>query len=1006
MPAAETDDELVAGTQSPPASTRRSGRQSARQSMQREPNVRSSARKRKRDDHVVEVGDKTVTENEDFSMISMETLQSAKESSFLRDSRSKALPTIAEQPAHPEISVASVSYLPSSPPRRSIAQPVEYPEITEEAAEAGEALRRSAKYDAMSWRPTGTAKVLGGVAALRNSLSNSRDHAPEWDHQAGNWQPADANAFRDAPMRRDSGQPAPVFTADGALDISSDEDDIGDDLEYDHDDMQEVHDYDGRQDEQEAHDEEQFHDDEAVQDEEEVIDVNADESGEYQEEEDEDIWQEASRSVHSIKDHSMASRNHVVSAVDEEERERRKRSPQNLDDFFADEPLQPRRAKIPRTWRRSSGIELSYVDSPGYGLVAAQGTHVDKGQEAPQEEAEERKGSTDGSRILTPPSTDDERHAQAMAAAAAEMDPSSEILQPDAEATRFHSDVIGHNVEVEVDDEVDYEDEEVDGSEAGSEGDNADHDPADDTGVFFTHPLQQVPARMNTPLLAEQPRRPPRPARRETVNLTELLNLDAGTSPAKAQPPSARAKQSPKKPAENSLLQRMEQRRRYGRPVEISTNPLAGVLALDDRSSPAKKRILHRDEATENTRPASSGRSVNTAQRQQNQEVLKQAKQICEQNRTYGRHYRSKVPAGSAIIDRTETTASQTADSSRLLPSHDVSAISTSFRSYEERLNVESPQKVRVNFNESSSMLPLSPGKHARPPLFDQPAATKPTTATPAPVSQAQTERKEAQAPEGGLLKRLWTAVVGPNESQEGFPAKPWSATHPPAPIAQPPKTNKSPVEPAPRQRPAQVPPPDNDSSLLEGTCPPALRAALRARYGVLSNTHPWRLYHMRTLHRLHNSRCSGRPDTLVPRDSARLPAVIAEVVGQTPRSITGRPFVFTAAHAHVVQAFLALLVPAHVVDGMRSGEVMPLGDRLTKELRGDRARGDEVLRRDGLKDPVWRVRPGDKAGPGAWVESLTGEIEVEFVIRALGDVVAEEQRAAKKRRLARSEQQ
>ena len=64
------------------------------------------------------------------------------------------------------------------------------------------------------------------------------------------------------------------------------------------------------------------------------------------------------------------------------------------------------------------------------------------------------------------------------------------------------------------------------------------------------------------------------------------------------------------------------------------------------------------------------------------------------------------------------------------------------------------------------------------------------------------------------------------------------------------------------------------------------------------------------------------------------------------------------------------------------------------------------MLRRDGLKDPVWQVRPGEKAGPGAWVESLTGEIEVEFVIRALGDVVAEEQRAAKKRRLARLEQQ
>jgi hypothetical protein len=103
--------------------------------------------------------------------------------------------------------------------------------------------------------------------------------------------------------------------------------------------------------------------------------------------------------------------------------------------------------------------------------------------------------------------------------------------------------------------------------------------------------------------------------------------------------------------------------------------------------------------------------------------------------------------------------------------------------------------------------------------------------------------------------------------------------------------------------------------------------------------------------------------------------------------------YTFTKQHAYVVQAFLSLFVPAHVVEGMLSGEVESLGDRLTGELRGVAARGDS-LRRDGMYDSVWTA-----SNVGEWVDQLKGEIGVQFVVRALGDVVAEEQRVRKRRR-------
>jgi hypothetical protein len=676
-----------------------------------------------------------------------------------------------------------------------------------------------------------------------------------------------------------------------------------------------------------------------------------------------DLWQEeASRSA-IASPRAVAPSTAATEGGSEPIEPERARYHNNIDDLFSDQTNKPRRPKIPRTWRRSSGISLSYADSPGHGLMQ----HTAEGEaEETEEEGAERKGSADGSRILTPPSTDDEQ----LIAPDVEVDPSSEISQPDAEATRFQSDVvIAEETDTELDESAQDEDEPT------SEEVVDPRDENDDTGLFFQDDVPRASTYIQTPRFHEPPRRRPRPARRDTVDLTGILNV--GSSPRKPEATPKRHEPVAETTAQNSVVKKLAQRKRFGRPVEVQhvegqtsletsdySVAAAGVKKFGRKTRPPGNN--HRPAVTSDSQ-SWSARNTHPEDSAENIDVLERAKVICETNRAERVEsvdlMRQPVAAPPAAIGESELVGA--------------SNITTSFRSYEERLNLDSPGKMKVKFNDSSSAIRLpSPSKHTVPPLFRAPIS-KSDQRNPA-VDQPDSSSSEAAKP--GILARLTNKLWSGRDNATNPPEEP-SLTNddPPTQISSKSTTSTSLLE---------------ETSLLEGSFPPDLRTALRTRYGVLSSSFPWRLYHMRTLHRLHNSLFSGRRDTLVPSSGA-LPRSLAHLVSSKQLSITEVEFTFTKQHAYIVQAFLSLLVPAHVIEGMLNGEVEALGDRLTGELRGVAAKGDEVLRRSGMHDAVWTA-----SDTATWVDSLTGEIGVQFVVKALGDVVAQEQRLRKRSRI------
>ena len=274
-----------------------------------------------------------------------------------------------------------------------------------------------------------------------------------------------------------------------------------------------------------------------------------------------------------------------------------------------------------------------------------------------------------------------------------------------------------------------------------------------------------------------------------------------------------------------------------------------------------------------------------------------------------------------------------------------------SIRSYEEHLNIESPQKIRVKFGDStlttardSSVLEA---KKEYPPLFSQ-SAPRTTAATsearasdPTPPQQKSHRPPEPTLQGPSLLNRLtstlWTSLIRPTG--------PSSVT--PTPVLTEPEPIYSPV----------------------------LRHEIRARYGVVPSCHPWTMTHMRTLHRLLNSCTSGRYDSIVPK-SGPLPFQLKPLINQKITSITPSwSFTFTAQHGQVVEAFMQTLVEPHITDAIKDGSVDFVGDRAAWIHRGwfgDR-HGDFVVfeHEEGVVEPKTGVM-----------------IEREWVARAVGNCI------------------
>ncbi|KAI7594195.1 3-phytase [Hortaea werneckii] len=292
----------------------------------------------------------------------------------------------------------------------------------------------------------------------------------------------------------------------------------------------------------------------------------------------------------------------------------------------------------------------------------------------------------------------------------------------------------------------------------------------------------------------------------------------------------------------------------------------------------------------------------------------------------------------------------------------------STFRSYEEFLNRDSPTKVQVKFGDSLNSSLLAPKKEYSS-LFAQGAAqhqTRPTSQPPPvvqstgkqpPQSSVQVVRTQRDEPPPsltdqppGILDRLttnfWSALIRPTGPTEVLPE-----------TSRQPSTS---ITTRPNPQPKQDQPP---SSQPTSSYPTTLRTRLRSRYGVLSASHPWTLAHMRTLHRMLNSATSGKSDSVIPTPSSTihnqtshstlstststssssaststvsLSPHLNSLISSVQTSYSGNhSFVFTETHAQVIEAFMAILVPDAIVTAIVKGEIDGLGDSTARKLRG-----------------------------------------------------------------------
>ncbi|KXT00325.1 hypothetical protein AC578_6468 [Pseudocercospora eumusae] len=946
------------------------------------------------------LGDMTLNRAEDFTMLTLESLQSAKEASLAHTSQLNA------EPSQLGRSGLNVSYFPSSPPKN------QYPDISATAARARSSLgspfeptpskrtslsvpfstKSSAKgksslrhdVDAMSWKPTGLAKLRPSSSAEEVRPAQDLDHQWQEQRQAVSQQILNAD-------------PGDVVV------VNDDGDESGDDLN-------------GANDIQE----------DLWQDEASRPATGNPSNDEREERVDPDF-----RPTHSPSEAEDPNYKPPSS---------QKRS-QKFEDLFAHLPEKPLRPKIPRTWRRSSGMDFSYVDSPAH--------------QPPAETVEHRRQSADGSGVLTPPSTDEseqEAEDNVTADLQSEADDQlqseytqpeqedeedevdsgelqhevddqlqSEFTQPEAEATRFHQD--------------DYDDHEmIDDEEEHSRNDSK--DPLDESTAgeattmpdrpdlgesFATNPSQAH--------LKEKPKRG-RPARKPTMDLDELLGLKS--SPQKAPPPqppsqhsSTKRKSSPVQLSSSSKMKNAQGSTSLSesafnsiRTDDLLTNPPTSRHLQELRDSGVKHfsesgqypivEPVKAQPPAEQAQPKRRGRqyfgrnhpnhtqstvtdsfastgSVQQPVHSQVQILIQEAqsplrsqdttqalpkpavvlahekstssrdvangRQPSQHAPTYVKprpaRYHEVVEAGESFESNQQQSQMLHADTYEEDEDEDETADPT--RSYQENLNLDSPTKIKINFGDSStrdaSWLNTA---NRRPPLFETQASAQYTRPLAQTESRSQPSKPQPDSNSAIVtnIKSTTTALL----SHIGTTL--WSTLNRPA---------HQPTESIPTLHPKPYEPPIPS--------PTTLRSRIRSRYGVLPDSHPWTMAHMRTLHRMLNSTMSRRPDSMIPKHGP-LPHVLERQISVSPQtSIAGYRFSFTKSHAYTVFAFLHTLVPEHTIDG--DGDVL-LGDEVARRCRG-------------FYDPA---RHGDDVVYSEEEVRVEGKICVEFVVRALGDCV------------------
>ncbi|WPH00016.1 Hypothetical protein R9X50_00283900 [Acrodontium crateriforme] len=737
-------------------------------------------------------GDLTVSMNEEFTMVSIESLRSY-------NKVNKSLASLAEV----DKSGLSVSYMPSSPPHKHQATDISYPDLTA-AAQGQDESFAVPTYDPMSWKPTGAASTA--------TLARQEDEQTRQINEIQGWRMEREAA---SPQRRITHTPQKPPTTVVPK----------------------------------AQPEPQFQ----PQDE---------------EEENEDIWQEeASR---SMEDDALESEQQAT------------HSPK-LVDLFADEPLKPRRSKIPKSWRRSSGNDFSYVDSP-----ARQPQKTVRSKPTMQTRPESRKssaGSTGAdsgkSAVLTPPSSEEDLEQDETVE---DLD-GSDLTEPDAAATQLHNQESFEKSDRITDTKNSTQIVQPARKQAAI-GPNDSHVEGDTTGFAWQRPLKRP----------ERPRAPIQKA----MDLSDLLNLES--SPVKSRKDNEVTLQPSN--VQSRALSSGGRDYRSQHSNDQSNEQSYSVSSIDESfesKTPDQRQLLKEVRSSRNSSPLKQMQLTNGPSR-------------AEEN-------------SSHIID--EQVGDEDSESQlHFQPS----------QSYEERLNIESPQKIRVKFNDSEGNSSLLMPKREHSSLFG--------TKSRLDSIEETLDEDSVVLPKTPVVRKS-TLFNWVSSALSSFVPK----------------------------GPTFITPEPEPSTL----CPPGFCMHIRSRYGVVTDCHPWTFSHYRTLHRMLNSCTSGRYDTVIPKPGQAGVALSRRwmnLVGSEQPTFLGKKYKFNEQHALVIVAFFQCVVPAHVVEAMDNGEVDFLGDPSAYSHRGTDRFGNR-----GSDLPFKHLKHIVVPSPGS-------PIDAEFVMRVLGDCV------------------
>ena len=699
---------------------------------------------------------------------------------------------------------------------------------------------------------------------------------------------------------------------------------------------------------------------------------------------DDDIWaEEASR---DIDDSAMTA----TTTTSRAQRSLRTRAPNDqkpnttndAPPIFSEQPDPPRRAKLPRTWRQTSGVDLSYNDSPARPEEGDKsGTHrTSKSQRQPEAPTAQRLSGDEAesgrsSGVLTPPTTDDDDSGRKLAERsereqgttkerAIEIEEGQEEEEEEEQQERDVDEVASNQDEEEEisgftnpgaadtqleahhrfgrqQDSVEVDDDEGSVASPHSESGSGEETPGEsgeDTGFFW---------QSNMPQVYRGGREKPKPQPRKEVDLSAILRMDSSkvedAEPAETHVPRAKpAPRSYSEQAPNKMTFTVHRKppviaARPNRPA-VSPNAAKGNIL----PSPLRRSLLKSSKALDGGDAVSRKATRDVIPQEPESRVEETQLTVTDDS------WASKASDERQLLDETRATTpvAKRPAHERLAVLREDSHVSrsdvegedvsyeeteTTFKnswpeqSYEENLNIESPQKIDVNFNDST--LSFQQQQHPRPqanplaprgpikPLFEKSANApipKPSYSIPAPP------QKQHLSPSSPSITLVGYKPKPPQQENEGvlnrLSTTFWSAIT---------RSQGPPPTPAPSAR------------TTEQTISLSLRAQLRSRYGVLPNTHPWTMLHMRTLHRMLNSVESGRRDSIVPTH-APLPAHLRDIIDEGRLSATGRSFRFEKPHASVVQAFMQLLVAPSLFQSMEKGEVEWLGDAQAEHLRGE----------------------------------------------------------------------